>query len=88
MYRKISLNIFQNRATNSIHNDTRITIELIDENDEIPMFVGLDENGRYSGSVPENSEPGTSVIRVTATDRDALKEYSEVTGLNLLGGVK
>lgn len=68
----------QNRATNSIHNDTRLTIKIIDENDEIPMFEGLDENGRYSGTVPENSAPGTNVIRVTATDRDAEADYSRV----------
>ena len=43
------------------------------------MFVGLNENGRYSGSVAENSEPGTEVIRVTATDRDAEEAYSKVS---------
>ena len=68
----------QNRATNSIHNDTRVTIELIDENDEIPMFVGLDGNGRQSGTVPENSPPGTNVLKVTAIDRDAFPAYNKV----------
>ena len=52
---------------------------MIDENDEIPMFVGLNENGRYSGNVAENSSPGTSVIRVSATDRDARTQYARVS---------
>lgn len=68
----------QNRATNSLHNDTRLTIDLIDENDEIPQFVGLDENGRYPGSVAENLETGAEVITVTATDKDAFPEFKKV----------
>jgi hypothetical protein len=68
----------QNRATNSLHNDTRLTIDLIDENDEIPQFVGLDENGRYPGSVAENLEPGAEVITVTATDKDAFEKFKQV----------
>jgi len=67
--------IDQNRATSSLHNDTRLIIDLIDENDEIPQFIGLDENGRYPGSVAENLEPGAEVITVTATDKDEFQEY-------------
>jgi len=36
------------------------------------QFIGLDENGRYSGSVAENLQPGTDVITVTATDPDVI----------------
>lgn len=75
------MSIFQNRATNSLHNDTRVIIELIDKNDEIPQFVGLDENGRYHGSVAENLAPGAEVIHVTATDRDEFPEYNKVSAL-------
>lgn len=49
-----------------------------DENDEIPQFVGLDENGRYSGSVAENLDPGAEVITVTANDRDTILKYRQV----------
>lgn len=49
-----------------------------DENDEIPQFVGLDENGRYSGSVAENLDPGAEVITVTANDRDTILKYKQV----------
>ncbi len=68
----------QNRATNSLHNDTRVIIELIDKNDEIPQFVGLDENGRYHGSVAENLAPGAVVHHVTAQDADEFPEYNKV----------
>ena len=61
-----------------MHNDTRVTIDLIDENDEIPQFIGLDENGRYSGSVAENLAPGAEVITVTAMDKDEFPEYNKV----------
>jgi len=51
---------------------------LIDENDEIPQFVGLDENGRYPGSVAENLPPGAEVITVTATDKDEFPDFKKV----------
>ena len=53
-------------------------INLIDENDEIPQFVGLDENGRYPGSVAENLEHGAEVITVTATDKDEFPDFKKV----------
>lgn len=68
----------QNRATNSLHNDTRLVIDLIDENDEIPQFIGLDENGRYPGSVAENLDPEAEVITVTATDKDEFEDFRKV----------
>ena len=68
----------QNRAVNSLHTDLRVVIKLIDENDEIPQFVGLDENGRYPGSIAENMLPGVEVLTVTATDKDELPAYRKV----------
>ena len=68
----------QNRAVNTLFNDTRLTIRLVDQNDEIPQFVGLDENGRYRGSVAENLAPGAEVITVTATDKDDKEEFRKV----------
>jgi len=43
-----------------------------------PQFIGLDENGRYSGSVAENLDPGADVITVTATDRDEFPDFKKV----------
>jgi hypothetical protein len=57
----------------------RLNIELIDENDEIPQFVGLDENGRYPGSIAENLKPGAEVITVTAADKDQFPAFRKVT---------
>jgi len=51
---------------------------VVDANDEIPQFIGLDENGRYSGSVAENLEPAADVITVTATDADEFPDFKKV----------
>ena len=58
----------------------RVTIRLRDENDEIPQFIGLDENLRYPGSVAENLAPGAEVISVTAQDRDEQDAFRTVRG--------
>jgi hypothetical protein len=62
-----------------LHNDTWLKIDVVDANDEIPQFIGLDENGRYAGSVAENLEPGAEVIAVTATDKDEFPDYKKVS---------
>ena len=41
--------------------------------------MGLDEYGRYSGSVAENLPPGAEVITITATDRDEFRDYRRVS---------
>ena len=79
IFLRVIISFLQNRATNSLHNDTRVIIELIDKNDEIPQFVALDQNGRYDGRVAENLAPGAEVIQVTATDRDEFPEYNKVS---------
>ena len=78
VYQLTRNSFFKTRATNSLHNDTRITVRLHDQNDEIPMFTGLNENGRYRSSIAENSPVGTSVIRVSASDRDKNPQFSKV----------
>lgn len=69
----------QNRAANPLHIDMRLNIELIDVNDEMPLFGGLDENGRYSGSIAENLEAGAEFITVTATDKDEFPDFRKVS---------
>jgi len=56
----------------------RLSIELTDVNDEMPLFGGLDENGRYSGSIAENLEAGAEFITVTATDKDEFPDFKKV----------
>ena len=54
-------------------------VEVIDANDEIPQFVGLDENGRYSASLAENLEPGVEILTVTSVDRDEFPDFKRVS---------
>jgi len=61
----------------------RLNIELIDVNDQMPLFGGLDENGRYSGSIAENLEAGAEFITVTATDKDEFPDFKKVNRCNL-----
>jgi len=60
----------------------RLNIELIDVNDQMPLFGGLDENGRYSGSIAENLESGAEFITVTATDKDEFPDFRKVSDRN------
>ncbi|XP_069943885.1 protein dachsous-like [Cherax quadricarinatus] len=46
---------------------TSITVQVVDENDNSPIFT----QQAYQVALPELSVPGTSVIRVNATDADA-----------------
>jgi len=74
--------LLQNRAANPLHIDMRLNIELTDVNDEMPLFGGLDENGRYSGSIAENLDSGAEFITVTATDKDEFPDFKKVTDQN------
>ncbi|XP_061091766.1 protocadherin Fat 2 isoform X2 [Conger conger] len=44
-----------------------VIVDIIDENDNAPKFIGLP----YQGTLPENVAIGTSILTVTATDLDA-----------------
>ncbi|KAF2367299.1 Cadherin [Trinorchestia longiramus] len=59
---------------------TKITVEVLDENDNPPVF----SQQAYQVALPELSLPGTSVIRVNTTDADeginAEVEYSLAAG--------
>ncbi|KAG7305888.1 hypothetical protein JYU34_008433 [Plutella xylostella] len=46
--------------------ETKITIDIMDENDNSPVF----DPKQYSASVPENASIGASVLQVSATDID------------------
>ncbi|TSK20067.1 Cadherin-15 [Bagarius yarrelli] len=49
-----------------LENPTTIEIYVLDQNDNRPSFI----NEEFTGSVPEFSIPGTSVLTVSATDAD------------------
>ncbi|XP_041375475.1 neural-cadherin-like [Gigantopelta aegis] len=60
-----------NRGAVSLSSEIHPTIHLIDTNNQIPVFDGLDKNtGYYPGSVAENMEKGQRVIEVKAYDAD------------------
>ena len=54
---------------------TNITIHIGDANEFRPLF----DLGLYKAELPENSEIGTEVVRVRATDRDRGPVFGEVT---------
>ncbi|CAH1778847.1 unnamed protein product [Owenia fusiformis] len=68
-----------NRAGNPLHTEAHLTIRLIDVNDVIPLFEGVDENNRYPASVAENALIGTSVVVTHAVDTDVTPEFARVT---------
>ncbi|XP_052265663.1 cadherin-23-like isoform X2 [Dreissena polymorpha] len=58
-----------------------VNVTVLDVNDNVPQFL----NGSYELSIHENPANGTSVGRVTATDKD--KMYgNEILSYSLLGG--
>ncbi|XP_012283328.1 DE-cadherin [Orussus abietinus] len=54
--------------------ETTINIQVLDVNDNIPVFREMKE-----GSVLENEEPGAPVMQVLAIDADGTPEHNQVT---------
>ena len=54
---------------NQGHAETHVVIEIIDENDNSPVFSQVS----YQASVMENIPIGSPVIQVTATDGDTYR---------------
>ncbi|XP_061162553.1 neural-cadherin-like [Saccostrea echinata] len=61
-----------NQGLTPLSDEIRITVKVLDMNNKQPQFEGLDPtlSNSYRGSVPENEEPGQSVITVKAVDPD------------------
>lgn len=56
-----------------------INVELLDVNDNIPVFENIDDNGYILGSVDENSTViNTQVVILQANDSDITPEYKTV----------
>jgi len=48
----------------------RLRVFVIDVNNKIPFFLGMDNNGIYPAAVSEYTQIGEPVIYVTAIDLD------------------
>ena len=60
------------------HSDARFRIRLVDKNDNSPSFEGLDSFGRFPASVTEDTNVGTSIVKVTAVDLDGTWPNNQV----------
>ncbi|XP_068423405.1 cadherin-23 isoform X3 [Clinocottus analis] len=65
--RSYSFSLYANESMSDHVGFARVFIELINENDNRPIF----SRPLYNISLPENTPPGTSLLRILATDRDA-----------------
>uniref|UniRef100_A0A7N8WZ65 Cadherin-23 n=1 Tax=Mastacembelus armatus TaxID=205130 RepID=A0A7N8WZ65_9TELE len=65
--RSFSFSLFANESMSDHVGFARVFIELINENDNRPIF----SRPLYNISLPENTPPGTSLLRILATDKDA-----------------
>uniref|UniRef100_A0A8C5RRE1 Cadherin domain-containing protein n=1 Tax=Laticauda laticaudata TaxID=8630 RepID=A0A8C5RRE1_LATLA len=58
----------QGKEPGPLSSTVRVYITVLDENDNVPQFS---ENAHYQGVISEDSPPFTSVLQISATDRDA-----------------
>ncbi|XP_037320872.2 cadherin-23 [Pungitius pungitius] len=65
--RSYSFSLYANESISDHVGFARVFIELINENDNRPIF----STPLYNISLPENTPPGTSLLRILATDQDA-----------------
>uniref|UniRef100_A0A8C4QY16 Cadherin 15, type 1, M-cadherin (myotubule) n=1 Tax=Eptatretus burgeri TaxID=7764 RepID=A0A8C4QY16_EPTBU len=65
----------------TLETPVELDIVVLDQNDNRPVFHGT----RFFGSVPENSEPGTFVMQVTATDADDPNTFNGALRYRLIG---
>ncbi|XP_034464114.1 cadherin-23 isoform X1 [Hippoglossus hippoglossus] len=64
--RRYSFSLYANESMSDHVGFARIFIEIINENDNRPIF----SKPLYNISLPENTPPGTSLLRILATDGD------------------
>ena len=64
--------------------ETNVTIFILDRNDNAPLFT----EASYIASVPENSNPGDSVLLVNATDADSGTNAQFMFTLDSLGDLE
>lgn len=65
---------------NNVYAERTINVELIDVNDNIPVFENTDDNGYVIGSVDENTTViNTEVVTVKAYDSDITPAFKTVS---------
>lgn len=69
----------QNYGPLALWSEINPRIQLIDQNNKVPIFTGIDSNGRYSGSVGENQTTVQDVITVQAEDADSSPSFRNVS---------
>ncbi|XP_059140331.1 neural-cadherin-like isoform X2 [Physella acuta] len=68
----------QNFGGLTMYEQITLTIDVEDKNNKVPYFEGMDMNGRYSGTVPENTEPGATIRIVQGYDDDKTPAFSNL----------
>ena len=68
----------QNRQADTNHMDARLLLELVDANNQVPRFYGVDSNGQYQAAIVEDTPVGNPVIYVKAVDADATSPNNQV----------
>ncbi|CAG5122582.1 unnamed protein product, partial [Candidula unifasciata] len=68
----------QNFGGLTMYEQITLTIDVEDRNNKVPYFEGMDSNGRYAGSVPENTGAGAAVIEVQGYDDDVREEFRNI----------
>ncbi|KAH9502656.1 hypothetical protein Btru_074031 [Bulinus truncatus] len=75
----------QNFGGLTMYDQITLTIDVEDRNNKVPYFAGMDANGRYAGTVPENTKAGATVIEVQGYDDDVrgLQQASVVVQVDI-----
>ncbi|CAL1540107.1 unnamed protein product [Lymnaea stagnalis] len=68
----------QNFGGLTMYDQITLTVDIEDRNNKVPYFEGMDTNGRYAGTVPENTGPGATVIEVQGYDDDFTDTYKNL----------
>ncbi|KAH9502649.1 hypothetical protein Btru_074016 [Bulinus truncatus] len=68
----------QNFGGLTMYDQITLTIDVEDRNNKVPYFAGMDANGRYAGTVPENTKAGATVIEVQGYDDDVSEAYNRL----------
>ncbi|XP_055891438.1 neural-cadherin-like [Biomphalaria glabrata] len=68
----------QNFGGLTMYDQITLTIDVEDRNNKVPYFAGMDANGRYAGTVPENTNSGATVIEVQGYDDDVSEAYNRL----------
>ncbi|XP_023225891.1 cadherin-86C-like [Centruroides sculpturatus] len=72
----------ETESTIPLSSTADIRIKIIDTNDNIPQF----KEERYEATIPEDAVPGTTVVKIEATDKDS-GEFGEIRYTSINGPI-